>query len=211
MRGYKVFNPDFTCRGFKYEVGKTYTIEGDIECCERGFHFCKELIDCFNYYNFDYNNKFAIVEANDKIITDNDEKYCTNNITIVRELNFSEVCKILGFSEKIGRIFIDSLNISRQYKGFRCVLLGGSWYAGANAGPFFWSLNNGSSGWSRIIGACLTNDNKIKLFEWGYDDKPIAFISEDGIEMKDNYKINYFTEKEVVDYYNYLREELFSK
>ena len=24
MKGYKVFNPDWTCRNFQYEVGKTY-------------------------------------------------------------------------------------------------------------------------------------------------------------------------------------------
>lgn len=24
LKGFKVFNPDWTCRGFKYEVGKTY-------------------------------------------------------------------------------------------------------------------------------------------------------------------------------------------
>ena len=210
MFGYKVFNPDLTCRDFKYEVGKTYTIDGDIECCRKGFHFCKDLINCFNYYNFDYNNKFAIVEANDKIITVDDEKFCTNNITIVRELNFSEVCEILGFSEKIGRLFVDSFNITKSYKGFRCVLLGSYWTVSVGSGPFFWGRGYGSSGCTRDVGAHLKN-SRIEFFEWGYGDKPFAFISEDGIEMMDNYKIKYFTEKEVVDYCNYLREKLFSK
>ena len=209
MFGYKVFNPDFTCKDFKYEVGKTYTIDGDIECCRKGFHFCKDLINCFYYYNFDYNNKFAIVEANDKIITVDDEKYCTNNITIVKELSFSEVCEILGFSEKIGRILIDSHNISKKYKGFGCVLLGSLWIADAATGPFYWYLTNGSSYWIRSIGAYLTNDNKIKLFEWDYHDKPFAFISKDGIEMTDDYEINKFTEEEIIDYCNYLKERLF--
>lgn len=27
MKGYKVFNKDWTCRGFQYEVGKTYEME----------------------------------------------------------------------------------------------------------------------------------------------------------------------------------------
>ena len=29
VRGFKVFNPDWTCRGFQYEVGKTYEMEGE--------------------------------------------------------------------------------------------------------------------------------------------------------------------------------------
>ena len=39
MKGYKVFNSDWTCRGFQYEVGKTYEEDVKPECCERGFHF----------------------------------------------------------------------------------------------------------------------------------------------------------------------------
>ena len=52
MEGYKVFEPDWTCRGFQYEVGKTFEEDVTPSCCNRGFHFCKELKDCFNYYPF---------------------------------------------------------------------------------------------------------------------------------------------------------------
>ena len=208
MLGYKVFNSDFTCRDFKYEVGKTYTINGKIKCCQRGFHFCKGLIKCFNYYSFDYNNKFAIVEANDEIIIDDNKKYCTNNINIVRELSFGEVCEILGFSEKLGRLFIDSFNITKSYKGFWRVLLGSGWFTGTNAGSLYWALGDGSSHWARYLGARIIS-NRIELFEWGYSDKPFAFISEDGIKMTDDYEIGYFTEEEIKDYCNYLKEKLF--
>lgn len=40
LEGYKVFSQDWTCRGFKYEVGKTYEHQGNIEMCGKGFHFC---------------------------------------------------------------------------------------------------------------------------------------------------------------------------
>ena len=50
IKGYKVMNPDMTCRGFKFEVGKTYKHEGRIELCNAGFHFCLKASDCFNYY-----------------------------------------------------------------------------------------------------------------------------------------------------------------
>lgn len=52
MEGYKVFEPDWTCRGFQYEAGKTFEEDVTPSCCNRGFHFCKELKDCFNYYPF---------------------------------------------------------------------------------------------------------------------------------------------------------------
>lgn len=48
MEGYKVFEPDWTCRGFQYAVGKTFEEDVTPSCCNRGFHFCKELKDCFN-------------------------------------------------------------------------------------------------------------------------------------------------------------------
>lgn len=92
MLGYKVFNPDWTCRGFQYEVGKTYCMEEKPICCESGFHFCKHLLDCFNYYTFSPSNKVALVEATGDIdIQDSLKKCCTNKINIVRELSWFEV------------------------------------------------------------------------------------------------------------------------
>ena len=48
IRGYKVFNHDWTCRGFKYEVGKIYKHEGDISLCKKGFHFCRKIAEYVN-------------------------------------------------------------------------------------------------------------------------------------------------------------------
>ena len=97
MKGYKVFNKDWTCRGFQYEVGKTYEMKEDPVCCERGFHFCKRLVDCFNYYNFCSENKVAEIEAAGAIDDyGNEEKYCTNKIKIVRELSWHEVLDLVN-------------------------------------------------------------------------------------------------------------------
>ena len=90
IKGYKVFNPDWTCRGFQYEVGKTFKHDGNIEMCGAGFHFCQKISDCFNYYAFNSSNKVAEVEATGLVET-REDKSVTNEITILRELTWHEV------------------------------------------------------------------------------------------------------------------------
>lgn len=41
IKSYKAFDKNMQCRGFQYEVGKEYEIDGEIKCCDRGFHACK--------------------------------------------------------------------------------------------------------------------------------------------------------------------------
>ena len=97
VKGYKVFNPDWTCRGFQYELGKTYEMEANPLCCNRGFHFCKKASDCFNYYSFDSNNKVAEVTALGLINNSSDgDKSCTNKIRIDRELTWHEVLDLVN-------------------------------------------------------------------------------------------------------------------
>ena len=36
----KGFDADFSCRGFKFEIGKTYEVGGKIKACKNGFHAC---------------------------------------------------------------------------------------------------------------------------------------------------------------------------
>lgn len=90
MKGYKVFNHDWTCRGFQYSVGKTFEEDVIPSCCEKGFHFCTELKDCFSYYCFDPLNKIAEIEALGEIDTEaTGKKHCTNKIKIVREIQIT--------------------------------------------------------------------------------------------------------------------------
>ena len=41
VKGFKVFNPDWTCRGFRYEVGQTYEENVIPRACDRGLHLCR--------------------------------------------------------------------------------------------------------------------------------------------------------------------------
>lgn len=95
MKGYKVFNPDWTCLDFQYKVGKTYEINGMPLCGRRGFHFCKDLKDCFSYYDFNPNNKVAVVEALGNIDTLGN-KSCTNKIKIVEEVSREKVLRLVN-------------------------------------------------------------------------------------------------------------------
>lgn len=95
IKGYKVFNPDWSCRDFQYKVGETYEHNGDIELCVSGFHFCLKAIDCFNYYMFDSDNRVAEVEAIGLVKT-GDDKSVTNKIRIVRELDWIEVLELVN-------------------------------------------------------------------------------------------------------------------
>ena len=97
IKGYKVFNPDWTCRDFQYEVGKTFEDDVTPKCCSRGFHFCTKASDCFNYYSFNPENKVAEVLALGMVDTESgDTKCCTNKIQIVREISWQELLTIVN-------------------------------------------------------------------------------------------------------------------
>ena len=95
IKGYKVFNSDWTCRGFQYKVGETFTHNGNIEMCGKGFHFCQKASDCFNYYDFNSNNKVAEVEAIGLVET-RGNKSVTDKIRIVREVSWQELLTIVN-------------------------------------------------------------------------------------------------------------------
>ena len=86
MKGYKAFEAGWKCRDFQYEIGKTYELpEGqELKICECGFHFCKNPIDVFGYYNMTDDVLIAEVEALGDIQQEG-TKYCTDKIRIVRE------------------------------------------------------------------------------------------------------------------------------
>ena len=95
MKGYKVFNPDWTCRGYQYKVGETYKHDGEIGVCRAGFHFCRVAADCFSYYSFNPANKVAEVEALGLVESD-EAKSVTNELHIVREIPWAELLTLVN-------------------------------------------------------------------------------------------------------------------
>ena len=89
VKGYKGFNQDLTCRGFQYEIGKTYEYDGDIELCRQGFHFCRKLQNVHDFYNLKQ-SRICEIEADGKIEDDGIKSVCSR-ISIVRELSREEI------------------------------------------------------------------------------------------------------------------------
>lgn len=179
MKGYKVFNSDWTCRGFQYKVGEIYKHEGKISICKTGFHFCKKLIDCFNYYTFNPKNKVAIVEATGEVIEESSyssSKCVTDEIKIVKELNWHEV--------------LDTINLGEGNTGAKNT--GDCNSGNSNTGNYnTGNYNIGDCNLSdKNIGCFCTNDNKcetIKLFNKESDWTLDTWKNSHAFKIIDNY------------------------
>nr|DAH48156.1 MAG TPA: hypothetical protein [Caudoviricetes sp.] len=96
IKSYKGFDKDFKCKDFQYEVGKEYEIEGEIKCCERGFHACESPMEVFDYYDM-FNSRFAEVEQSGQIDKEDDNKstkICSSRIKIKAELKLADIINI---------------------------------------------------------------------------------------------------------------------
>ena len=181
MKGYKVFNSDWTCRGYQYEIGKTYEIAESPKCCKVGFHFCEKLIDCFNYYSFDPNNKVAEIEAIGEIdFDDTNSKCCTNKIVILKELKWNEVLDMCNSGKgNSGHHNSGNYNSGNRNSGYR------------NSG--YYNSGNCNSGY------CNTNSPKVRMFnhetEFNFNDESIVRFKEILFDCPQSYEYSDFIDK----------------
>ena len=96
VRGFKVFNPNWTCRDKQYTCPGVFEEDVTPSVCDRGMHFCKRAADCFNYYSFNPENKVAeVISLADRTVEDGD-KCATNYLEIVREIPWAELLEIVN-------------------------------------------------------------------------------------------------------------------
>ena len=94
IKSYKGFDKDMQCRGFQYEVGKEYEMDGEIRCCNRGFHACKSPMEVWDHYDM-LNSRYAEVEQSGKIEKEeNSTKVCSSHIKIKAELKLADIINI---------------------------------------------------------------------------------------------------------------------
>ena len=94
ITSYKGFDKNMQCRGFQYEVGKEYEMDGEIKCCEQGFHACKSPMKVWDYYDM-LSSRYAEVEQSGKIDKEeNSTKVCSSRIKIKAELKLADIINI---------------------------------------------------------------------------------------------------------------------
>jgi len=91
---YKGFDKNLKCRDFQYEVGKEYEMDGDIKCCERGFHACESPLEVFDHYDM-LTSRFAKVEQSGDIDKEeNTTKVCSSKIKVKAELKLADIINL---------------------------------------------------------------------------------------------------------------------
>ena len=148
---YKALDKDFKCRGFQYEVGKEYEIQGEVTPCKNGFHACENPLDVFNYYDM-LESRFAQVEQGGNIKEDGD-KTCSSRIEIKAELKLADIIR-LGVEWIIDKTKFNGFSGDSAQIGSSgdYAQIGSSGYS-AQIGSSGDSAQIGSSGYSAKIGS----------------------------------------------------------
>jgi hypothetical protein len=102
----KGFDKDLQCRGFQFEIGKTYdTGKEKLKLCtDSVFHYCDSIKKVHMFYNVLHNNRFCEIEVLGKEVTDG-EKCGSNRIKIVREIVGKELCALKGLNNGNAGLF----------------------------------------------------------------------------------------------------------
>jgi hypothetical protein len=93
----KGFDADMKCRGYQYDVGGVYELDGEAVICEKGFHACEgSPLDVWTYYGpIDADgrlSRYAVVTAVDPVRSGGaeDSKIATARMTVEVELSLPE-------------------------------------------------------------------------------------------------------------------------
>ena len=89
MYAYKGFEPDLSCRGYRFVMGKNVTPEAN--CASNGFHCAEDPLDCLSYYGDMNRSIYCLVQPGGDIDEDDrDSKIACTELTILRRLTRKE-------------------------------------------------------------------------------------------------------------------------
>ena len=149
IHAYKGFDKDLKCRGFAYEIGKDYKQDGNIKCCENGFHACEFPLDVFNYYAPGGNSRYCTVTQSG--VTDKkggDSKVASSKIHIETEIGLDGIIKA-GV-----KFILDKVNWKNQKESNT-----GDYSAATNTGNYSAAINTGNHSAATNTGDCSAVTN----------------------------------------------------
>ena len=125
MIAYKGTDLNGKCRGMQYEVGKEYTADGDVSCCQNGLHACEAPLDVFSYYPPASSRYFEIEASGDINHGGDDTKLAARTLKIKAEIGIPGIVKAqieyvkkkIGFDEAIRRANKEKENHATGYRG----------------------------------------------------------------------------------------------
>jgi hypothetical protein len=99
ISAFKGFSPDWMCRGMRYELGQSFTHEGDVQACQGGLHACEgNPLDVWTYYppvceSTRNLNRFASVTASGTISRESggDSKIAAATLKVEAELKIPDL------------------------------------------------------------------------------------------------------------------------
>lgn len=176
----KGFDKDLKCRGYQFEVGKTYEIklpdgyeltEEDL-CSDKVFHYCNSLRKVHDYYSVapEENNRFCEVEVLGREVTDGD-KCGSNKIKVIREIVGEELDILKGLTDENIGLFNSGYYNSGSYNS-----------GNYNSGDF------NSCDYSS--GLFCTQDPKVKIFDTETDVTMKEVMQTDWYRMLFKYSID---------------------
>ena len=91
---YKGMDSKMQCRGMQYEVGKEFSVDGDIECCGNGLHACERPLDVFGYYAPGTGARyFRVTQSGDLARDDDDRKVASRKMRVDAEIGIPGLVK----------------------------------------------------------------------------------------------------------------------
>ena len=172
---YKGMKSDMSCKGFQYEIGKTYKTD-KAELCNCGFHACLNPIDVLEYYPRYYSSRYFKVKLSGEITKCNnlDTNVAATEITILEEINIDEVIETTEWW-KTNNV----LNLLYYQENFaRVQRANGEWnFIDANGNylfnEWFYWLGNFCEGFARVQRAngewnFIDKDGNYLFNEWFY-------------------------------------------
>jgi hypothetical protein len=198
---FKGFDENLQCRGFQYEIGKTYEHNGEVEACNSGFHACLNPFDVLNYY--DITSRFAEVRVSGNLsYHSGDSKVAGAKITIIAEL------KLPDFINKCVNYVIGLCNKDNDDTGNSSQLAASGDYGQLAASGYYSKL--AASGYSSKLAASgyysiaisSGDGGEVKgglncamaLTRWVESEKrfriTVAYVGENGIKADTWYKLN---------------------